>query len=94
MPGEGVEADHMRDGYQETAAKGLISFQELGARLEQLKELAWCRGAGARSPSWPPVARRADGARHRYSFGLSRQHGSESTRGPDAGRAPPDLQNR
>jgi hypothetical protein len=37
MAGEGAEADHMRDGYQEMAVKGLISFQELGARLEELK---------------------------------------------------------
>jgi hypothetical protein len=34
---EDAEADHMRDGYQEMAAKGFISFQELRARLEELK---------------------------------------------------------
>jgi hypothetical protein len=37
MAGEDAEADHMRDGYQEMAAKGFISFQELRARLEELK---------------------------------------------------------
>lgn len=31
-----AEVDHMRSGYQEMAAKGLMSFEELGARLEEL----------------------------------------------------------
>jgi site-specific DNA recombinase len=33
-----AEADRMRTGYQEMAAKGLMSFEELGARLEELKK--------------------------------------------------------
>ncbi len=33
-----AEADRMRAGYQELAAKGLMSFEELGARLEGLED--------------------------------------------------------
>jgi len=32
-----TEADRMRAGYQELAAKGLMTFKELGARLEELE---------------------------------------------------------
>src|SRR5215211_204479 len=32
-----AEADRMRAGYQELAAKGLMTFEELGARLEELE---------------------------------------------------------
>lgn len=32
-----AETDRMRTGYQEMAAKGLMNFEELGARLEELK---------------------------------------------------------
>ncbi len=32
-----AEADRMRSGYQELAAKGLMTFEELGARLEELE---------------------------------------------------------
>jgi site-specific DNA recombinase len=32
-----AEADHMRAGYQELAAKGLMTIEELGARLEELE---------------------------------------------------------
>jgi hypothetical protein len=33
-----AEADRMRAGYQELAAKGLMTFEELGARLEELED--------------------------------------------------------
>jgi hypothetical protein len=33
-----AEADRIRAGYQELAAKGLMTFEELGARLEELEE--------------------------------------------------------
>jgi hypothetical protein len=32
-----AEADHMRAGYQELAAKGLMTIEELSARLEELE---------------------------------------------------------
>jgi hypothetical protein len=33
-----AEADRMRTGYQELAAKGLMTFEELGARLKDLED--------------------------------------------------------
>ena len=33
-----VETDHLRAGYQELAARGLIILDELGERLRQLEE--------------------------------------------------------
>lgn len=33
-----AEADNMRTGYQEMAAKGLMTFEELGARLKELED--------------------------------------------------------
>ena len=34
-----TEADRMRAGYQELAAKGLMTFEELGAKLKELEDI-------------------------------------------------------
>ena len=34
-----AEVDRMRSGYQEMAAKGLMTFEELGVKLEELEDI-------------------------------------------------------
>src|SRR3712207_6207444 len=87
-----VEADRMRVGYQELAAKGLMTLEELGARLKELENTrrsatheldAIRRGASASkswsvtgTPSWSPTPGRC----RKLWRTSSRRSATESTR--------------
>jgi hypothetical protein len=57
-----AEADHMRAGYQELAAKGLMTIEELSARLEELE--ATRRTAADELESIRRRAERLEGLEH------------------------------